>query len=284
MRQTTSLRAVVLGVASILAGCSDAGHVVTGPGSGNVGAMNPAAQLDENTLKQRHDVQIVSATGDIAPAISQYRTLLGAPNPMVAGEQPGGRREVNWDALGGVPSTLTNNDLFPGDFFNVNVPGGLLLTTDGPAFRISTIGFIDVNQAYFGEFNIFSPRGLFVARGSTVIDVNFVVAGSTTPAVVTGFGSVFADVGLADSTNIEYFDAAGNQLLKVAALRRSDDRGLSFLGAVFDSAIVARVRITAGDTPIGATAFDNVKGAGEKHDIVAMDNFIYGEPRARAIN
>ena len=37
---------------------------------------------------------------------------------------------------------------------------------------------------------------------------------------------------------------------------------------------------TAGDTPIGDTAFDNVKGAGDKHDIVVMDDFIYGKPRA----
>jgi hypothetical protein len=53
---------------------------------------------------------------------------------------------------------------------------------------------------------------------------------------------------------------------------------LSFAGAVFDEPIVARVRITAGDTPVDATAFDNVKGAGKKRDIVATDDFIYGEP------
>jgi hypothetical protein len=86
-------------------------------------------------------------------------------------------------------------------------------------------------------------------------------------------------VGRANSTTIEYFDAAGKRLLKVAAPRRRDEKGLSFVGAVFESRIVARVRITAGDTPIDATAQDNVKGAGKKHDIVATDDFIYGEPR-----
>ena len=41
---------------------------------------------------------------------------------------------------------------------------------------------------------------------------------------------------------------------------------------------VARLRVISGDTPIGPD--DNVHGAGKKHDVVAMDDFIYGEPRA----
>jgi hypothetical protein len=136
-----------------------------------------------------------------------------------------------------------------------------------------------VNPAYAGEFNTFSPPKLLTARGSKVTDVRFVVAGSNTPALVTGFGSVFADVGLTGSTTLEYFDAGGNRLLTVTAPQRSDAAGLSFIGAVFDSAIVARVRITSGNTPIDAAAADNVSAGGDR-DIVVMDDFIYGEPRA----
>ncbi len=138
-----------------------------------------------------------------------------------------------------------------------------------------------MNSNYAGEFNVFSPPKLFVARGSTITDVQFAVAGSNTPARVTGFGSVFGDVGRENSTTIEYFDAEGHRLLTARAPRRSDDKGLSFVGAVFASPIVARVRITSGDTPIGADANDNVKGEGPKNDIVVMDDFIYGEPRHR---
>jgi hypothetical protein len=275
MQKTTASRAVLFGLALVLAACSDADELVTEPGNGSA-AVVPGVRT-EVTIKDKHDVQIVSATGDIAPGVNTYRGLLGVLNPNLVGEQPGGRREVNWD---GVPATFTNNDLFPGDFFNVVSPRGLLLTTPGDAFRISDIGYIDVNPAYARDFQVFSPRRLFTARGSTITDVRFVVAGTSTPALVTGFGSVFADVGLADSTSIQYFDVDGNELLKIAAPRRSDDRGLSFIGAVFDARVVARVRITAGDTPIGATAFDNVKGPGPKHDLVVMDDFIYGEPRA----
>ncbi|HEU4996185.1 MAG TPA: hypothetical protein VFT29_15315 [Gemmatimonadaceae bacterium] len=223
-----------------------------------------------------HTLQVVSATGDITGAVNGYRTLLGTLNPNVAGEQPGGRREINWD---GVPAAFTNNDLFPGNFFNVNSPRGVLFTTPGSAFRISDNGYVDVNPNYAGEFNVFSAPKLFTARGSTVTDVQFVVAGSNTQALVTGFGSVFADVGLANSTTIEYFDAAGNRLASVTSPARSDATGLSFVGAVFDSPIVARVRITSGNTPIDPNVADNVSTGGTR-DIVVMDDFIYGEPRA----
>jgi hypothetical protein len=200
-------------------------------------------------------------------------------NPNVPGEQPAGRREVNWDGVG---AANTNNEAFPGNFFNVNSPRGVLFSTPSGLFRISNNGYIDINPNYAGEFNVFSPPRLFVARGSTITDVNFVVAGSNTPATVTGFGSVFADVGRAHSTRIEFYDVNGNRLLTIAAPRRSDDKGLSFAGAVFPSPVVARVRVISGDTPIGPD--DNVHGAGKKDDVVAMDDFIYGEPHAISIN
>ena len=220
-------------------------------------------------------VQIVSASGDITAAVNQYRGLLGALNPNVAGEQPGGRREINWD---GVPAAFTNSDNFPGNFFNVNSPRGVLFTTPGSAFRISDNGYVDVNAAYAGEFNVFSAPKLFAARGSTVTDVSFVVAGSNTPALVSGFGSVFADVGLATSTTIQYFDAAGNLLATATAPKRSDAAGLSFVGAMFQSRLVARVRITSGNTPIDPAVTDDANSGGAR-DIVVMDDFIYGEPR-----
>jgi hypothetical protein len=50
------------------------------------------------------------------------------------------------------------------------------------------------------------------------------------------------------------------------------DGSLSFFGIVFDDARIARVRIRSGDVAPGPD--DN-----GKHDIVVMDDFIYGEPQ-----
>jgi hypothetical protein len=274
MYKVSQLMGALVG-AILISGCDTSGPLPTAPASRSTVTRSVSATGDESSLKDESDAQIVTATGDITSAVNQFRTLLGPLRLNVPGDSAGGRREINWD---GVPATLTNNDLFPGTFFNVNSPRGVLFTTNGSAFRVDSTGLTSVNPAYAGEFNVFSPKKLFVARGGTIVDVQFVVAGSNNPALVTGFGSVFEDVGRSHSTTIEYFDGAGRRLLKVAAPRRSDETGLSFAGAVFDAPIVARVRITSGDTSIGADAFDNV-GAGKKHDIVAMDDFIYGEPR-----
>jgi hypothetical protein len=278
MRTQKHLIAALAG-AIVLAACDKQTPLTTDPAAPNVAELDGDGSADLATLQIKGDAQIVRATGDITDAVNQFRDLLGDPNPNVPGEQPGNRREVNWDGVG---AANTNNEAFPGNFFNVNSPRGILFSTPSGLFRISNNGYTDINANYAGEFNVFSPPRLFVARGSTITDVNFVVAGSNTPATVTGFGAVFADVGRAHSTRIEFYDVNGNRLLTITAPRRSDERGLSFAGANFTSRVVARVRVISGDTPIGPD--DNVHGAGKKHDVVAMDDFIYGEPRAITTN
>src|SRR5215208_2010835 len=56
------------------------------------------------------EAHIVTASCNITTALADYRVLLGSLNPNVVGEQPGGRREINWDA---VPALATNTNTFP---------------------------------------------------------------------------------------------------------------------------------------------------------------------------
>ena len=218
---------------------------------------------------------VVSATGDITTKVADFRTLLGDPNNGgTAGQQTAGRREVNWDGAGARP--FNNRNDFPVDFFNNNVKAGLLY--DGASFRNDSTQFAEINPTYANEFKPFSPKVMFSAIGSNVIDVVFRVAGAATPAGVTGFGAVFSDVDLGNTSSIELFDKDGRSLGRFFAPTRSDANGLSFVGARFDAAIVARVKITCGNGALGVGVND--LGDGGTLDLVVVDNVIYGEPTA----
>ena len=73
------------------------------------------------------------------------------------------------------------------------------------------------------------------------------------------------------STKIEYFDADGHRLFTGFVPASPGDGSLSFFGIVFDDPLIARVRITTGESRPGPDD--------DKKDIVMMDDFIYGEPQ-----
>jgi hypothetical protein len=87
------------------------------------------------------------------------------------------------------------------------------------------------------------------------------VPGTTTPATIRGIGAVYTDVNTAH-TAFEYFDVNGNSLGKFEA--PIADNGLSFLGVVFDKAIVARVEVKYGTVALGPD--DGAGGGGRCRD------------------
>ena len=212
----------------------------------------------------------------IQATVDQFRTDLGALNANVVGSFPSGRREINWD---GVPNASAAPNNLPADFFNVNSPRGVVFSTPGTGFQVSAnagiapIEFDNINATYSATFTTFSPQRLFTALGSNVLDVNFFVPGSTTPATTSGFGSVFTDVDVATATSIQYFDAQGVSL-GTFLIGSSSSGGLCFLGVFFNGGQrVGRVRITSGNTSLGPN------DAPAAVDVVVMDDFIYGEPQ-----
>jgi hypothetical protein len=217
--------------------------------------------------------RVIAASGNLTAALAEFRHRLGDSSNKTAGEKASGRREINWD---GVAGTLLNVDTFPGDQFNRVVPRGQIFSTDGTGFRVSDNALADLNPTYASEFAAFSPTKIFTAVGSRALTVNFVVAGSLTPARVNGFGVVFTDVDVAQATTLAFFDAQGRLLQKVSAPVRSDAAGFSFVGVTFTNAIVARVRIVSGQARI--TGLESDVSAGGGADLVAMDDFISGEP------
>lgn len=223
-------------------------------------------------------VQVVSASGNVAATVAQFRTLLGEPrNGGAVGPSATGRREIGWD---GVPAQFNNgNNLFPGDFFNTTTKLGLVMSTPGTGFRNDSTRFGDLDATLATEFAPFSPNKLFTVNGSRIIDVEFRLAGLDTPALVAGFGAVFVDVDVSGPTTLEYFDANGKSITKLIVQQRTADSPFSFAGARFESPIVSRVRIVLGQASIRAGVKD--LSAGGKSDVVVLDDFLYTEPQPR---
>jgi hypothetical protein len=232
-----------------------------------------------SSLGQPKAKRVVRAAGDIAPSVRRFKLLLGPDRGGVPRHYSSGRRELVWDA---VPDEFAAPHALPGDFFNARVAPrarGAVLRTPGDHVAVSAdadnpdgapVRFGDINSAYAGEFEAFSPERLFSPIGSNVVNLTFRVPGTTRHAKVRGFGAVYTDVDRRENTAFQYFDGRGRSLGKFAV--PPSPQGLSFLGVVFDTAKVARVKIEYGSGPLGP-----VDGAA--YDAAVMDDFIYGEPQ-----
>lgn len=164
-----------------------------------------------------------------------------------------------------------------------------MFTTPGTGFAVSAddnnptstpVRFSDIYTGGGGgstNFQTFSAQRLFTALGSNITDVNFFVPGSNTAARTRGFGVVFTDTddGANSNTGIEFFDANGVSLGSFLALANTTNQNLSFIGVDFETAVVARVRITSGRCVLPSADCGS-------DDVVVMDDFIYGEPVAAA--
>ncbi len=225
--------------------------------------------------------QLYTATGanaaSITPVITNFRTALGTLNPNVPGPLPPGRREINWD---GVPDALSAPNNLPANFFNVNSPRGVVFSTPGTGFQVSTnavvapVEFGNIDPTYPALFAPFSAQRLFTALGSNITDINFFVPGTNIPALTRAFGVVFSDVDLTSITRIQYFDKNGTQLGNFDAQAFAGNETFSFVGFDFGNPIIARVRITTGNNALGAGITEVLP----TRDLVVMDDFIYGEP------
>ena len=235
-------------------------------------------------------VKVFQAAGTSASSIQsnieQFRGELGGGNNgNTAGPIDGGRREINWDGLG---STATSVGPTPFDVF-LNNRGNRSLTPGTGFVQATPAGLADTfgNASYANIFKAFSPARLFSPIGSNVTETVFAIPGTggATAAATRGFGVVFSDVDLPDgsgpgdkrgnrhaSTLVEYFAADGSLIFTSFAPSSPGNGNFSFIGIVLDDSRIARVRITAGAVP----------GADEtsREDVVMMDDFIYGEPKA----
>lgn len=220
------------------------------------------------------NIIIVEATGDINPKLEQFRNLLGAQLNTTPGATEG-RREINWD---GVPDDLLNKKL-PVDFFNPTGPEatvanqrGLKYSATGN-FQVSKTNFAEVNAGASNEFSSFSGTKSFANISSSLWDVEFQVPAKTEVAFVKGFGIVFSDVDLPNSTSLEFFNE--NKSLGKFFVPAKNGSNFSFLGVYFKNEKVTRITVDHnGELDKGQNDISNNGPV----DLVTMDNFLYNEP------
>ena len=215
---------------------------------------------------------IFSDADSIVAGVNAFRDAIGGVNNgNAAGPFTTGRREINWDGGGAAAPVLTD---MPKDLFQNN--RGAVFSPATTTFSISGAPnprFGNINPTYPGTFSTFSDPRLFAPTTSIVTEQTFTVPGSKLPATTTAFGAVFTNVQLANTTSIQFFDPAKKSLGTFFA-PTSAAGGLSFLGVAFkNDELIDRVVITSGNTILGP----NNGGA---VNVVAMDDFIYGEPQA----
>jgi hypothetical protein len=242
--------------------------------------------------------RVFQAAGPTAASIQgvvdAYRVALGDPNNL---SNPGplleGRREINWDGVGG--NLVTTLPVTPFDVFldtrgaRFTTPGTGL--SQGPPTGGPQNGLAKLfeNPSYAAIFAAFSPFRLFTPVDSRITEGFFFVPGTAggTPALVTGFGAIFTDVdrpflsgptrNREPSTVIRYFgfedgDDAEKQLFAGIVPASPGDASQSFFGIVFEKARITRVRIQSGSSEPGANDTP-------ARDVVMMDDFFYGEPQ-----
>ena len=248
--------------------------------------------LTTTSLFAQSNATVRKAAGADAAAIQttvdQFRTDLGGANNGIGNTFTTGRREINWD---GVPDNFAQPNNLPAHFFNVNsargvvfksrsegqITEGLRVSADSDNPTTTALEFSDLNATFDDQFAVFSPQRLFSFVNSTELVVKFFVPGTSTPASVRGFGAVFTDVDMATVTSIEAFKG-DKSLGKYYA--QPAGNGLSFVGVSYPNAVITKVVLMMGNKPV---VKDNVAGQETEYkDIVVMDDFIYGEPKAVA--
>jgi hypothetical protein len=239
-----------------------------------------------------------SGTGktNATAALNSFEAAIGGTNNVGNAAQTSGFRTINWDAVkldgtdfgGGANSTVISSGNAVGIPLNRFQSRGVFF---GAIYAVSGNGFTTVNTSATGLFPAFSPNNTFAMFNDNGIDFKFVVpsGGVNNSTIVSaasrGFGAIFINVEVPNSTSIEYFHN-GTSLGKIFAPISTKGQP-EFVGQLFSSPIVTNVVLTLGTdvifrfdgTNFSANTTDNPIGG---HNLVVTDDWAYAEPVAIA--
>ena len=184
--------------------------------------------------------------------------------------------EETWDQIG---AHVTDPKPFPAEPSSTRGAPGLIFRG-----QERTRGFLvsspvaSEQLARFGLPLVFIPHSeekMFAPTGGTVFDITFQSPKNASVEVNShAFGIVFVDVDTAGAASLTFYNKYDEVLLELEA--EPSPAGLSFVGATFDQADLARVRVRAGNAAILGN-----RRVGPGPDGVVIDNIIYGLPYAQ---
>jgi hypothetical protein len=215
-------------------------------------------------------------------AFNDFRTAIG-----------GGSR-INWDGV-----KLDGTDVNPATRIidsgkTVEIPidrfrGAGAIYAD--PYTVSGDGFASVNPGSAGQFPAFTPANTFAMFDpedgkfdDRFIEQTFVVPGTSTVAGTRGFGAIFVDTEIAGASKIEYLDRDGVSL-GTYDVPIGGDGEAQFLGVLFDSPVVAEVKLTLGTNALFSFDGTQIRSFGPELlrdgiDLVVTDDFVFATPEA----
>jgi hypothetical protein len=249
----------------------------------------PAQHVFAQSIFSGAGANTINARNDFRTAIGGVNNGAGVPATPDALKGVG-RREISWDGVRLDGTDFGGNSTIIDLGKTVGIPEIRFQNTGNlysDVFAVSGDGFASVNPSIAGQFNAFSGRNTFAAINGNTIDLSFVLASGpgTTPIAAgsRGFGAIFSDVELANTSSIELFN--GFNSLGTYYVEPGANGEFGFLGILFDTPVITSVRLTLGNASLfnfNGSSFtpggpENIAGG---IDLAVTDDFIFAEPTA----
>jgi hypothetical protein len=232
-----------------------------------------------------------TGTSGATSALNSFTAAVGGVNNGDAPPQTTGFRRINWDGVrldgtdfgGGSNTTVISQGNTVGIPLNRFQSRGVYF---GAIYAVSGNGFTTVNPSVAGLFPPFTPNNTFAMFNDNGIDFKFVAPSGPTSTVVSaasrGFGAIFINVEIPNTTSIEYFDGLGHSLGKIFAPVGGTGQPI-FVGELFNNPIVTNVVLTLGTGVIfnfDGTNFSAgpVPDNGTTSNLVVTDDWVYADP------
>jgi hypothetical protein len=241
------------------------------------------------------NTSVTSSTANAA--LTAFEAAIGGVRNAAASPQTGGFRAINWDGValdgtdfGGNTTIIVSNKVVGIPINRFETQGVLfeeIYAVSGPVGGADQSTFVSVNPNVSTLFPAFSPTKTFAMFNDNTIGLSFILASPATATPVRvatrGFGAIFRNIRITNSTSIEYFNGArslGKFFVPVGTGGQAE-----FLGELFNAPIVTSVQIVCGTDTLftfdgltfKGTTTDNTSTG---HNLVVTDDFAYAEPVA----